>query len=65
MLNERAEKLHACLQAQLEEQHPRPTSCTFDSIRYLQDYELLREIDCNPKRDPAFPRRTRAYRFLE
>lgn len=67
MQNERAEKLHACLQRQLKEDKPSPTVCTFEyvSLRNMGDYEMLREIDCNPKRDPAFPRRTSAYNFLQ
>lgn len=68
ILRDKAEELHACLADQLNEAEPTPTRCplrTWTSLPRLQDYETLRWIDCNPKRDPAFPTRTSAYRFLE
>lgn len=70
LLSDKAEQQHTCLQSQLSENDPRPTLCTSNSESYLshsyiQQYELLRWMDCNPKRDPAYPRRTSAYKFLE
>lgn len=70
LLSNNAEQQHLCLQQQLSESTPKPLVClssseAFPPYSFVQQYEQLRWIDCNPKRDPAYPRRTTAYRFLE